>query len=207
VLSVVVAGDRSLRETTEIADKKIKRVLETVDGVGEVSLTGRPPAPDPHLRGRGQAVRLRPHHHRRPAGHREGERRGAGGHHHPRRRELGVRTLGRLDAVSQFGEIIVRNVGGTPIRVSDLGRVEDSFAEPRTWNMLEGKQAVTLEIRRQSGTNTVKIIDTIKEKLAQIDKTLPPGVATRIIATSPSSSTPPSRRWKSTSSSGACSPP
>src|SRR6185503_17630041 len=95
--------------------------------------------------------------------------------------ELGVRTLGRLDAVSQFGDIIVRNVGGTPIRVSDLGRVEDSFAEPRTWNMLEGKQAVTLEIRRQSGTNTVKIIDTIKEKLAQIDKTLPPGVATRII--------------------------
>ena len=75
----------------------------------------------------------------------------------------------------------MRNVGGTPIRVSDLGRVEDSFAEPRTWNMLEGKQAVTLEVRRQSGTNTVKIIDTIKEKLAQIDKTLPPGVATRVI--------------------------
>src|SRR5713101_910617 len=40
VISVTVAGDRSLRETTEIADKKIKRVLETVDGVGEVSLTG-----------------------------------------------------------------------------------------------------------------------------------------------------------------------
>src|SRR5204862_430966 len=40
VISVVVAGDRSLRETTEIADKRIKRVLETVDGVGEVSLTG-----------------------------------------------------------------------------------------------------------------------------------------------------------------------
>ena len=40
VLSVAVAGDRSLRETTEIADKQIKRVLETVDGVGEVSLTG-----------------------------------------------------------------------------------------------------------------------------------------------------------------------
>ncbi len=40
VLTVVVAGDKSLRETTEIADKHIKRVLETVDGVGEVSLTG-----------------------------------------------------------------------------------------------------------------------------------------------------------------------
>ena len=40
VLTLVVAGDKSLRETTEIADKRIKRVLETVDGVGEVSLTG-----------------------------------------------------------------------------------------------------------------------------------------------------------------------
>src|SRR5713226_80117 len=40
VLTVVVAGDKNLRETTEIADKQIKRVLETVDGVGEVSLTG-----------------------------------------------------------------------------------------------------------------------------------------------------------------------
>src|SRR5437667_178396 len=40
VISVVVASERSLRETTEIADKEIKRLLETVDGVGDVSLTG-----------------------------------------------------------------------------------------------------------------------------------------------------------------------
>ena len=40
VLSIVVAGGTSLRETTEIADKRVKRVLETVDGVGEVSLIG-----------------------------------------------------------------------------------------------------------------------------------------------------------------------
>jgi HAE1 family hydrophobic/amphiphilic exporter-1 len=181
VLSVVVAGDRSLRETTEIADKKIKRVLETVDGVGEVSLTGarlrqiRIFADADKLAAYGLTIMdvqqaIQKENVEVPGGT---IIRGDA--------ELGVRTLGRLDAVSQFGEIIVRNVGGTPIRVSDLGRVEDSFAEPRTWNMLEGKQAVTLEIRRQSGTNTVKIIDTIKEKLAQIDKTLPPGVATRII--------------------------
>src|SRR5260221_358145 len=71
--------------------------------------------------------------------------------------ELGVRTLGRLDAVSQFGDIIVKNVGGSPVRVSDLGRVEDGFAEPSSWNMLDGKQAVSLDVRRQSGTNTVRI--------------------------------------------------
>jgi multidrug efflux pump subunit AcrB len=95
--------------------------------------------------------------------------------------ELGIRTLGRIDAVSQFGDIIVANVNGTPIRVSDIGRVEDSFAEPRTWNMIEGKQAVSLDVRRQSGTNTVKIIDAVKKKLEQIKKTLPAGVTVKII--------------------------
>jgi HAE1 family hydrophobic/amphiphilic exporter-1 len=181
VLSVAVAGNRSLRETTEIADKRIKRVLETVDGVGEVSLTG---ARERQIRIFADADKLSAYgltiidvqqaiqneNVEVPGGT---ITRGAS--------ELGVRTLGRLDAVAQFGEIIVKNVGGTPIRVSDLGRVEDSFAEPRTWNTLEGKEAVTLEVRRQSGTNTVKIIDTIKGKLAQIESTLPPGVSLRII--------------------------
>jgi HAE1 family hydrophobic/amphiphilic exporter-1 len=181
VLSVVVAGDRSLRETTEIADKRIKRVLETVDGVGEVSLTGarlrqiRIFADADKLAAYGLTIidieqAIRNENVEIPGGTIvRGEN------------ELGVRTLGRLDAVGQFGDIIVRNVGGTPIRVSDLGRVEDSFAEPRTWNTLEGKPAVTLEVRRQSGTNTVQIIETIKGKLAQIENTLPPGVSLRII--------------------------
>ena len=40
VLSLLIAGGSDLRETTEIADKQIKRTLETVNGVGEVDLTG-----------------------------------------------------------------------------------------------------------------------------------------------------------------------
>jgi HAE1 family hydrophobic/amphiphilic exporter-1 len=47
--------------------------------------------------------------------------------------------------------------------------------------MIDGKQAVSLDVRRQSGTNTVKIIDAVKKKLEQISKTLPPGVTLRII--------------------------
>src|SRR6201981_761647 len=40
VLSLLIAGGKNLRETTEIADKQIKRALETVNGVGEIALTG-----------------------------------------------------------------------------------------------------------------------------------------------------------------------
>jgi HAE1 family hydrophobic/amphiphilic exporter-1 len=181
VLTVVVAGDRSLRETTEIADKRIKRVLETVDGVGEVSLTGarlrqiRVFADADKLAAYGLTIidverAIQNENVEVPGGtivHGDSE--------------LGIRTLGRLDAVSQFGDIIVRNVDGGPIRIRDIGRVEDSFGEPRSWNTLEGKQAVSLEVRRQSGTNTVQIIDAVKARLDGIRRTLPTGMTLRII--------------------------
>jgi HAE1 family hydrophobic/amphiphilic exporter-1 len=181
VLTLVVAGDRSLRETTEIADKRIKRVLETVDGVGEVGLTG---ARLRQIRIFADADKLAAYGLTIIDVERAVQNENVevpGGRIVRGDSELGVRTLGRLDAVAQFGDIIVKNVRDSPVRVSDLGRVEDSFAEPRSWNMLEGKQAVSLEVRRQSGTNTVQIIDNVKEKLSQIQKTLPPGMAVRII--------------------------
>jgi hydrophobic/amphiphilic exporter-1 (mainly G- bacteria), HAE1 family len=181
VLTLVVAGDRSLRETTEIADKRIKRALETVDGVGEVSLTGarlrqiRVLADADKLAAYGISVIDVEH-----AIQNENVE-VPGGTIVRGDSELGIRTLGRLDAVSQFEDVIVRNVGGSPVRIRDLGRVEDSFAEPRSWNMLGGQQAVSLDVRRQSGTNTVRIIDAIKAKLDEVKRTLPAGVSVRII--------------------------
>jgi hydrophobic/amphiphilic exporter-1 (mainly G- bacteria), HAE1 family len=181
VIGLVVAGDKNLRETTEIADKEIKRVLETVDGVGEVSMTG---GRDRQIRIFADAEKLNAHNITISQLQRAIQSENVeipGGRIIRGESELGIRTLGRIDAISQFGEIIVANVNGTPIRVSDVGRVEDSFAEPRTWNMIDGKQAVSLDVRRQSGTNTVKIIDAVKKKLEQISKTLPPGVTLKII--------------------------
>jgi hydrophobic/amphiphilic exporter-1 (mainly G- bacteria), HAE1 family len=181
VISLVVAGDKSLRETSEIADKQIKRVLETVDGVGEVSLTG---ARVRQIRLFLDAEKLNAHNLTINQVQHAIENENIeipGGRIIRGESEMGVRTLGRIDAISQFGDIIVANVNGTPIRVSDVGRVEDSFAEPTTWNMIEGKQAVTLDVRRQSGTNTVKIISAVKKKLADIQKSLPAGVTTRVI--------------------------
>ena len=181
VISLVVAGDKNLRETTEIADKEIKRVLETVDGVGEVSMTG---GRDRQIRVYADAERLNAHGITISQLQRAIQSENVeipGGRIIRGESELGIRTLGRIDAISQFGEIIVANVSGTPIRVSDIGRVEDSFAEPRTWNMIDGKQAVSLDVRRQSGTNTVKIIEAVKKKLEQIARTLPAGVTVRII--------------------------
>src|SRR5215475_12427554 len=115
VISLVVASDRSLRETTEVADKQIRRVLETVDGVGEVSITG----------GRDRTIRI----------YSDAEKLNAygitinqvqqavqnenveipGGRIIRGQAELGVRTLGRIDAIDQFSDIIVANVKGSPV--------------------------------------------------------------------------------------------
>src|SRR5262245_35649401 len=130
VISVVVASPRSLRETSEIADKKVKRVLETVDGVGEVSLTG-----GQVRQGRVflDADKLQAHSLTITAVQQAIQNENVeipGGRIIRGANEVGVRTLGRIGAVEQFGDIILANVAGTPVRVRDVGRVEDTFAEP-----------------------------------------------------------------------------
>ena len=62
----------------------------------------------------------------------------------------------------------------------DLGKVEDDIEEARTHASVDGKPAILMDIRRQSGTNTVKIIDSIRAKLSQIEKELPPGFRMRV---------------------------
>src|SRR3989441_3590542 len=181
VVSVVVGGKRSLRETTEIADKQIRRVLETIDGVGDVSMIG---SRERQIRIFADAEKLNAYGLTINQFERAIQDENVeipGGRVIRGDLEVGVRTLGRVNAVGQFSDIIVTNVNGTPVRVKDLGRVEDSYPEPRTWNMLDGKESVTLDIRRQSGTNTVNIVDAVKKRLDQIGRTLPPGTQLRII--------------------------
>jgi hydrophobe/amphiphile efflux-1 (HAE1) family protein len=181
VISVVVSSGRSLRETSEIADKKIRRVLETVDGVGEVEMTG---ARERQVRVFLDADRLYAHDLTITQVQQAIQSENVeipGGRITRSASELGVRTLGRVDAISQFGDIIVANLNGVPVRVRDLGRVEDTYAEPQSWNQIAGEDSVSLNVQRQSGTNTVRIIDAVKKRLAVIRRSLPADVKLRII--------------------------
>ncbi|MGH9204412.1 MAG: efflux RND transporter permease subunit, partial [Vicinamibacterales bacterium] len=181
VFKLALSGKGSIRETTEVADKQVRRALETVDGVGEVSMTG---ARLRQIRIFIDAEKLSAYAIPITEVHRAIQNENVdlpGGRIVRGESEVGVRTLGRIDAVSQFSDIIVSNIKGTPIRLSDLGRVEDTHGEIRSWNMLDGQDSVTLEVRRQSGSNTVKIVDAIKARLAQIEKTLPAGMTMRVI--------------------------
>ena len=96
-------------------------------------------------------------------------------------RELVVRTLGRMADVKDFNELIVANSGGQPIYLKDVASVSDSVEEPRSLSRLNGNNSVTLVVRKQSGSNTVKLIETVKERLEQLKAILPPDFKITII--------------------------
>lgn len=182
VITFLVSGDRSVRELTELADRQIRRALETVDEVGGVSMNG----------GRRRQIRVFV----------DGDKLTAygmtaqdvqralqrenieapGGRMVRGLSEFGVRTLGRVEAAAEFNDVIVANVKGAPIRIRDVGRVEDTTEEPRSYAALqragdaEGHEVVILEVRRQIGSNTVKVVDAVKAKMAQVQRSLPAGV-------------------------------
>ena len=181
VLSMVVAGSGTLRETTEIADKTVKATLETVDGVGEVSIIGGRPR---EIRVFADAEKLSAYDitiNQVRNAIRDDNVEIPGGTIERDESALGVRTLGRIESPGQFNDIIIANVHGAPIRVRDIGRVEDSYPDPTTWSMLHGKEAVVLELQRQSGSNTLQVVQAAKAKLEEIKRSLPPGVGIEII--------------------------
>ena len=85
-------------------------------------------------------------------------------------REEGLRTLGRIESPAAFNDLIVADFKGGPVHIRDIGTLVDGEEEARTLSRLNGQNAVSLLIRKQSGTNTVAVVDAVKKKLAEVQK-------------------------------------
>ena len=96
-------------------------------------------------------------------------------------RELVVRTLGRMRDVRDFNNLIVANFGGQPVYLKDIATVTDSVEEPRSLSRLNGNNSVTLVVRKQSGSNTVKLIESVKQRLEALKQILPPDFQLTVI--------------------------
>src|SRR5215216_4236411 len=155
VMSLIVSSEgMSLRSLTEVADKQIARVIQTVNGVGEVSLAG----------GRAREIHIVVDIEKLNSyGLSMSQVRDAlvsenveipGGTVEQGKGQLLLRTLGRVDVAGDFNEIVVANRNGTPIRVSDIGNAEDSFERATSAVWLGKDPAVMLDILRDKGENT-----------------------------------------------------
>ncbi|MBI3785184.1 MAG: efflux RND transporter permease subunit [Deltaproteobacteria bacterium] len=181
ILSIAVAGNRNLREVTEIARKQVKEDLETLRGVGSVTLVGgleRAINVDVdtdklaayHISIQQVKAALRSQNLEMPSGHVD---QGS--------KELTLRTMGRLQKPEDFKQLIVGNVQGRPLTIGDVGTVTDSFVEPRNLARLDGHTAVSLLIRKQNGTNTVDVIDHIKRRIEELHAVLPGDISMEVI--------------------------
>ncbi len=173
VMSVSISAPRELKEVSYITDKQIKENLETVPDVGAVNLVGartravQVSVDIDKLRARNLTIQdvasaLRQQNLEVPGGRVE-----------QGTRELILRTLGRMQRVQDFSNLIVSNVGGQPIYLKDIASIADSIEEPRSLSRLNGQNTVTLVVQKQSGANTVKLIDAVKARLKDLQLILP----------------------------------
>ena len=186
IMTVLVSGPMSRRELTEIADKQVKRAIQTVDGVGSVELNGGQAR---QIRILLDAQKLTSHNFTvldvRNALQRENIE-APGGRIITGPQELGLRTLGRVTSADQFREIVVGTHGGIPVRIRDVAQVVDGAQELRTWSALfshgnPGQDVVSIQILRQSGANTVRVADDVRKQIDALRLQMPPGVQLQIV--------------------------
>ncbi|HEV8662745.1 MAG TPA: efflux RND transporter permease subunit, partial [Candidatus Methylomirabilis sp.] len=181
IMAIVVSGRRSAREITEIADKRIKRQLETVKDIGAISLVGDRKREiqvlvDPYrLTAHGLSIQQVKEALRRQNTEIPGGRLTWGP------REEGLRTVGRIARAADWSDLIVSDRKGAPVRIRDIGRAVDGEEEARSLSRLDGKAAVSLLIRKQSGTNTVQVVDRVKARLEEIRRSLPADLEMQVV--------------------------
>lgn len=174
IMAVVVSGDMPIRDLTYLADKTVKERLQRVPNVGQVKIVGGRERQiwlwldRTRLEGYQLSVQdvidaLRTEHIEFPGGRVET---GA--------REYVVKTKAEFESEEQFNNMVVTYRNDAPVRVKDLGRAEDGLEEERSLARLNEVRAVSLLVRRQSGTNTVRVAHDVKSEIEKLRQELDP---------------------------------
>jgi len=181
ILTLVLTGQKTGRELFELGEREIKDAIESVGGVGQVQVVG----------GQKRAVNVWVNADRLAAykipilSVRDAVARQnsdiPGGRVDQGRRELVLRTLGRFPDPKEFNELVVANINGAPVRIRDIGYAEDGHKEQRTTARYDGQPAIAIEVRRQSGANTIEVIGNVKQRLERVYKMLPPGTKLELV--------------------------
>lgn len=171
----------AIQEVTELADKRVRRAFETVTGVGQVTVLGGQKRQvnvwlDP-IRMRGTNVTAL-----------DVQRTIAsqnltlpGGRVDTGPEQLTLRIHGRVENASEIGSLVIRHEGGHSLLVRDVARVEDGAEERETAAVLNGEPTIMLAIRKQSGSNTVQVVDEVRARIGDIERSLPKGAALDIV--------------------------
>ncbi len=174
IFGFAVYGPRAGKELTEIAEKRVKQELETVKDVGSVGYNGERKREIQLLL---NADRLNAYGLTVDQVRTAVERQNVeipGGQFTAGPADVALRTMGRIKNVEDFNRIVISyRADGSVITFGDVGRVLDTTQEIKSATRLSGTPAIGVQVRKQSGTNTVEVVDRVQEKLQRIQAQLP----------------------------------
>ena len=181
VLMLSVKGNLPVAELTQLAEDKVKARIETVSGVGQVRIVGGQKrrieiAIDPlRLRASGvTALEVQ-------RAIMTGNISVPGGRIERGPDNATMRIDGRATAPEKIADIVVRQLGDHPVRIGDVATVLDTVADAESAATRDGQAAIMLAIRKQSGSNTLAVVDETKAAVAQIARTMPEGVTLEVV--------------------------
>src|SRR5688572_13284377 len=182
IISIAMqSAERPIRELTDLADEVMKTRIEAVAGVGEVNVVGGT--------ARQVQIQLDPTAMRAygiapaqvsQALQRENQEVPAGRVERGETQRMN-RVTGRIKEPNGFGDIVVAERQGVPVRVRDIGNVVDGSEIPRSAAFMNSARAVTLDVLKISGANTVEVAENIKHTLAEMEKDLPEDISLTVI--------------------------
>jgi hydrophobic/amphiphilic exporter-1 (mainly G- bacteria), HAE1 family len=182
VVSLAVkAKGLTAKELTTLVEKRIKRRLENVSGVGKVDMVGSTKREvtvtiDPaRLEALGLGVDevvagLKSENVNTPLG-----RLTHAGNEYP------IRISGKPDRVEGFRNMVIAQRGGRGITLSEVADISDGAKEQRSLALINGEPAVALDILKQSGANMVEVVDGVRKSVDKLRKDLPAGVELSIV--------------------------
>ncbi|WP_425408214.1 efflux RND transporter permease subunit [Hyphococcus sp.] len=178
IMSIMIAADASIGEITTYADEVVKEAVQRLPGVGSVTIVG----------GRLREIRIwlnadkmrafgvtaddvvravRSEHAEVPGGRLEI---GGGA------REFGAKTVSEAKTPQEFADLVVAyRESGAPTRIGDVARVEDGLEDERSYAQFNGRPGVSLEVRRQSGRNTLEVAEAVHTEVERLQAVAPDG--------------------------------
>jgi len=182
IISLAVRSDAlSPKDLTTLVEKKVKRRFEKISGVGKVDLVGQSKREvnininPSRLEALGMGVDeviagLQSENVNTPLG-----RLNRNSSEYP------LRISGKPDVVDRFKTMVIGQRNSRPIMLSEVAEVKDGIEEQRSLAFVNGVQAVSLDILKQSGANVVGVVDLAKKEIAKLQSELPPGTKIEIV--------------------------
>ena len=167
-------GNADFRAVTEVADKKVRRQLQTINGVGSVNLIG----------GNGRVINILMN----PLALRAENVTAIdvmrslqsqnlmtpGGALETGPKSVSLKIEGRVTSIDAVERLVIRADNGRILRIGDVAHVEDGHRDTESLAEYEGQDVVVLSIVKQGGTNTIDVVNSIQKRLDGIRASLPP---------------------------------